>query len=68
MFLAIGNQVLIHDTNFNKITFCDWSKMFIMPKHVFYELFHATTMPNMIKEMTKNVFNNLMTNPINKND
>jgi len=39
-----------------------------MPKHVFYDLFHATTMPNMIKEMTKNVFNNFMINPINKND
>ncbi len=68
MFTAIGNQLLIHDINFNKITFCDQSKMFIMPKHVFYDLFHATTMPNTIKEMTKNVFNNFMINPINKND
>jgi ribulose 1,5-bisphosphate synthetase/thiazole synthase len=38
-----------------------------MPKHVFFDLFHATTMLNTTKEMTKNVFNNLMINPINKN-
>jgi hypothetical protein len=32
--------------------------MFIMPKHVFYDLFYVITMCNMIKEMTKNVFSN----------
>jgi len=45
------------NTNFNKIAFIDWFKMFIMPKHVFYDLFNAT-MSNMIKELIKNVFNN----------
>ncbi len=29
-----------------------------MPKHVFYDLFYAIMMSNMIKEMTKNVFIN----------
>jgi len=29
---------MIHDTNFNKILFIDCSKVFIMPKHVFYDL------------------------------
>jgi hypothetical protein len=32
--------------------------MFIMPKHVFYDLSYATTMSNKIKEMIRNVFNN----------
>jgi len=32
--------------------------MFIIPKHVFYDLSYATIMSNTIKEMTKNVFNN----------
>ncbi len=41
---------MIHDTNFNKVTFIDWLKMFIMPKHVFYNLSYATTMSNIIKE------------------
>jgi hypothetical protein len=49
---------MIHDINFNKITFIDWSKVFIMSKHVFYDLSYATIVSNMIKEMTKNVFNN----------
>jgi hypothetical protein len=49
---------MIHDINFNKITFIDWSKVFIRPKFVFCDFSHATTMFNMIKEMTKNVFNN----------
>ncbi len=48
---------MIYDTNFNKITFIDLSKMFIMP-NVFYDLSHAITMSNMIKEMIKNLFNN----------
>jgi hypothetical protein len=33
-----------------------FNKMFIMLKHVFYDLFHATIMSNMIKEMTKFFF------------
>jgi hypothetical protein len=49
---------MTHDTNFNKITFIDWSKLFIMPKYVFNDFSHATTMFNTIKKMTKNVFNN----------
>jgi len=40
---------MIHDTNFIKIAFIDWSKLFIMPKHVFYDLSYGTTMSNMIK-------------------
>jgi hypothetical protein len=56
-------NLMTHDINFNKITFIDWSKLFIMPKfimpkYVFYDFSHATTMFNTIKEMTKNVFNN----------
>jgi hypothetical protein len=39
---------MTHATNFNKISFIDWSKMFIMLKHVFYDLSYATTMSNMI--------------------
>jgi len=49
---------MIYDINFNKITFIDWSKVFIMPKYVFYGFSHSTTMSNMIKEMNKNVFYN----------
>jgi len=49
---------MTHDTNFNKITFIDWSNVFIMPKHVFYDFSYVNTMFNMIKEMTKQVFNN----------
>jgi hypothetical protein len=37
---------MIHDVNFNKITFIDWSKMFIMFKHVFYDFSYATIMSN----------------------
>jgi hypothetical protein len=48
---------MTHDININKITFINWSKTFIMQKHVFYGLSYATTMSNIIKEMTKNVFN-----------
>jgi hypothetical protein len=49
---------MIHDTNFNNITFIDGLKAFIMSKYVFYDLFYATTMSNMIKEMIENVFKN----------
>jgi hypothetical protein len=49
---------MTHDTNFKKIAFIDWAKVFIMLKHVFYDLSYATTMSNTIKEMTKIVFNN----------
>jgi len=45
-----------HDINFNKITLIEWSKIFIMPKHVFYNLSYATIMSNTIKEMIKIVF------------
>jgi hypothetical protein len=38
MSLALVINFMMHDINFNKITFVDWSKMFIMPKHVFYDL------------------------------
>jgi hypothetical protein len=49
---------MIHKINFNKITFIDSPKVFIMPKHVFYDLSYATTMSNMIKKTSKNVFYN----------
>jgi len=49
---------MTHDINFNKILFINWSKVFIMPKHDFYNLSYATTMSNPIKKTTKNVFNN----------
>jgi len=32
--------------------------MFIIPKHVFYNLFYVTTMSNKIFKMIKNVFSN----------
>jgi len=51
-------NLMIHNINFKKIAFIDRSKMFTMPKHVFYDLSYATTMFNIIKEMNKNVFNN----------
>ncbi len=41
---------MIHNTNFNQITFIDWSKMFIMPKHVFYDLSNATTILTQLKK------------------
>jgi hypothetical protein len=44
---------MICDINYNKIAFIDWSKMFIMPKYVFYNLFYATIMSNMIEETKK---------------
>jgi len=47
---------MIHDINLIKIAFIDWSKLFIMPKHVFYNMLYLTTMCNMIKETTKNAF------------
>jgi hypothetical protein len=46
---------MVYDTNFNKIAFIDWSKMFILPKHVFYNLSYATIMSNTIKETIENV-------------
>jgi len=55
MFLTTINQ--LHETNFNKIVFIDWSKVFIMLKHVFYDLSYATIMSNIVKETNKNVFN-----------
>ncbi len=51
-------NLMIHNINFNKITFIDWSKVFIIPKHVFYDLSYAIIMSNTIKEMIMNVFNN----------
>jgi hypothetical protein len=49
---------MTRDTNFNEIAFIDWSKVFIMPTHVFYNLSYATIMSNMIKKMIDNVFSN----------
>jgi len=49
---------MTHDTNFNKIAFIDWSKLFIMSKHIFYNLSYVIIMSDMINKMTKNVFNN----------
>jgi hypothetical protein len=46
-------NLMTHDINFNKIIFIDWSKVFIMPKHVFYYLSYATIIFNTIKEMKK---------------
>jgi hypothetical protein len=48
-------NLMTHDTNFSKITFINWSKVFKIPKHVFYDLFYTTTMSNTIKKMTRNV-------------
>ncbi len=47
--ITIKSCIMIHDTTFNKITFIDWSKVLIMPKHVFYDSSYGTTMSNMIK-------------------
>jgi hypothetical protein len=47
---------MIHDININKITFIDWSKMFIMPKCVFYNFSYAIIMFNMIKKWLKMYF------------
>jgi hypothetical protein len=33
---------MIHDINFNKIVFINGLKLFIMPKHVFYDLAYGT--------------------------
>jgi hypothetical protein len=49
---------MTHDTNFYKIIFIDWSKVFIMPKHVFYDLSYVTTMSNTILKMIKNFLSN----------
>jgi hypothetical protein len=56
--LQLVNNFMTHDTNFNKIAFSDWLKVFMMLKHVFYDLSYATIISNMIKKMTKNVFIN----------
>ncbi len=55
IMLQLVVNFMIRDINFNKITFIDWSKMFIMSKHVFYDLSYATTMSNTIKKTNKNV-------------
>jgi hypothetical protein len=55
---------LLISNNFNKIAFIDWSKVLIMPKHVFYNLFYSTIMSNMIKEKTN--FFLLISNNFNK--
>ncbi len=44
MFLAFYS--MIHNINFSKIEFIDWSKVFIMPKHVFYDLSYVVIMSN----------------------
>ncbi len=49
---------MIHDIDFNKITFIDQLKVFMMLKHVFYDLSYVTIISNMIKKMTKNFFIN----------
>jgi hypothetical protein len=49
--LPLVVNLMTHDINFNKISFIDWFKMFIMPKHVFYDLSYVTIMSNMIKKM-----------------
>jgi hypothetical protein len=49
---------MTHDIIFNKITFINWSKMFVMQEHVFYDLSYATIMYNTIEKMIENVFNN----------
>jgi hypothetical protein len=51
-------NIMTYDINFNKIAFIDWSKMFIMLSHVFYELSYVITMFNIIVKMIKNVFSN----------
>jgi hypothetical protein len=51
-------NLMTHDSNFNKIAFIDWFKMFMVLKHVLYDLFYATIISNMISKMTKNVFIN----------
>jgi hypothetical protein len=57
--LKLVVNLMTHDINFNEIAFIDWSKTFIMTKHVYYDLLYATiVMSNMIKQMTKNVFSN----------
>ncbi len=58
MFLTTIINLMFHDISLNKIAFIDWSKIFIMPKHVFYDLSYAITMSNTIKETIENVFSN----------
>jgi hypothetical protein len=51
MPLTISSQIMIHDINFNKVTFIDQSKM--LAKHVFCDLSYPTIMSNMIKKTNK---------------
>jgi hypothetical protein len=51
-------NLVTHDINFSKIAFIDWPKLFILLKHVFYDLSYATIRSNMIKEIIKNVLSN----------
>jgi hypothetical protein len=51
-------NLMTHDTDFNKISFIDWLRMFMMLKHVFYDLSYATIISNVIKKMIMNVFIN----------
>jgi hypothetical protein len=44
------SSIMTYYINFNTITFINWSKVFIMSKHVFYNLFYAITMSNKIKK------------------
>jgi hypothetical protein len=57
-FKQLVVNLMTHNINFNKIAFIDWSKMFIMLKHVFNDLLYTITMSNTMKEMIKNVCNN----------
>jgi hypothetical protein len=56
--LQLVVNFVAYDTNFNKITIINWSKVFIMPKHVFYNLIYAIITFNTIHETTKFFFNN----------
>jgi hypothetical protein len=63
MWHACVNKLLHLIINFmtlisNKIAFIDWLKVFIMSKHVFYDLSYAIVTSNTIKEIIKNVFSN----------
>jgi hypothetical protein len=50
---------MIHNINFNKIIFIDWSETFIMPKHVFFDLFDANTMSNILQMIKNQYFENV---------
>jgi hypothetical protein len=54
---------MICDANFNKITFIDWSQMFIMLKHyVFNDLSYAITMFNVPLKNDLKCFEQLVIN------